>query len=82
MFGQDMSQTGLLPVMVYLQNNGAQPLKVVPTIISLEFPDGGEVQAAALPNDLHPPAPPAPPPPADTTGQKVARVAAVTDLLH
>jgi hypothetical protein len=81
MFGQDMSQTGLLPVMVYLQNNGVQPLKVTPNLISLEFPDGGGVQAAALPNDLLPPAPPASPPPADTTGQKVARVAAVTGLI-
>ena len=45
MFGQDMSQTGLLPVMVYVQNNGVQPLKVTPNLISLEFQDGGEVQS-------------------------------------
>jgi hypothetical protein len=81
MFGQDMSQTGLLPVMVYLQNNGVQPLKVVPNLISLEFPNGGGVKAAALPNDLLPPAPPAPLPPPETTGQKVGRVAAVTGLI-
>ena len=69
MFGQDMSQTGLLPVMVYVQNNGVQPLKVTPNLISLEFQDGGEVQATALPNDLLPP-----PPPAETTGAKAGRV--------
>jgi hypothetical protein len=81
MFGQDMSQTGLLPVMVYLQNNGVQPLKVVPNIISLEFPNGGEVQAAALPNDLLPLTPPPASPPPETTGQKVGRVAKLTGLV-
>jgi hypothetical protein len=45
MFGQDMSQRGILPIMVYLQNNGAQPSKVVPNIISLKFQDGGEEKA-------------------------------------
>ena len=76
-FGQDIGQKGLLPVMVFLQNNGAQPLKVTPNLISLEFQDGGEVKANSLPTALLPA--PAPPPP-DTTGAKVARVAARTGL--
>lgn len=64
-FGQDMSQKGILPVMVSLQNTGAQPLKVMPSLISLEFQDGGEVNANSTPTDLLP----APPP---STGEKVA----------
>jgi hypothetical protein len=43
-FGQDMSQAGILPVLVYLQNKGAQPLTVMPNNISLKFPDGQEVK--------------------------------------
>jgi hypothetical protein len=80
MFGQDMSQTGLLPVMVYLQNKGEQPLKVVPSTIFLEIQDGAGIQATPLPTDLSGARPPTPPPP-DTTGAKVARVAAVTGLI-
>jgi archaellum component FlaG (FlaF/FlaG flagellin family) len=39
-FGRDMSQEGILPVLVYLQNKGAQPLTVSPNNISLELQDG------------------------------------------
>ena len=46
-FGQDMSQTGILPVLVYLQNEGAQPVTVQPNSISLEFLDGQEVKPVA-----------------------------------
>jgi hypothetical protein len=63
--------------MVFLQNNGAQPLKVTPTLISLEFQEGGEVNASSTPASLLP-APALPPPDTpDTTGAKVARGAAV-----
>ena len=80
-FGQDMSQKGILPVMVSLQNTGAQPLKVTPTLISLEFQDGGEVKGDSTPAGLLPaPASPALPPP-DTTGAKVAQAAAVTGII-
>jgi hypothetical protein len=81
-FGQDMSQKGILPVMVFLENNGAQPLKVTPTLISLEFQEGGEVNANSTPAGLLPaPAPAPPPPPPDTTGAKVVRVVAVTAII-
>ena len=33
-FGQDMSQAGILPILVYLQNNSAQPVTVQPNNIS------------------------------------------------
>lgn len=79
-FGQDMSQKGILPVMVFLQNTGAQPLKVTPTLISLEFQDGGEVNANSTPTALLPAPAPALPPP-DTTGAKVVRVVAVTGAI-
>jgi len=46
-FGQDMSQMGILPILVYLENNGAQPLTIQPNNISLEFPDGREVNPTA-----------------------------------
>ena len=78
-FGQDMSQKGILPVMVFLQNNGAQPLKVTPNLISLEFQDGGEVKCEFHTNRPASGSGSAPPP--DTTGAKVARVAAVTGLI-
>lgn len=39
-FGRDMSQEGILPILVYLQNKGAQPLTVSPSNISLVFQDG------------------------------------------
>ena len=73
-FGQDMSQKGILPVMVFLQNTGAQPLKVTPTRISLEFQDGGEVNGNSTPTALLP----APPP---STGEKVAWAVGVTALV-
>jgi hypothetical protein len=77
-----MSQKGILPVMVSLQNTGAQPLKVTPNLISLEFQDGGEVKGNSTPASLLPaPAPAAAPPPPETTGAKVARVAAVTGII-
>jgi hypothetical protein len=79
-FGQDVSQKGILPVMVSLQNSGAQPLKVTPTLISLEFQDGGEVNANSTPTALLPAPAPALPSP-DTTGAKIARVAAVTGII-
>ena len=81
-FGQDMSQKGILPVMVFLQNTGAQPLKVTPNLISLELQDGGEVKANATPTDLLPaPAPSPGPPPPETTGAKIAGVATATGLI-
>ena len=80
-FGQDMSQKGILPVMLFLQNTGAQPLKVTPTLISLEFQDGGELNANSTPTALLPAPAPAPLPPPDTTGAKVVRVVAVTALI-
>ncbi len=46
-FGQDMSQTGILPILLFLQNKGAQPLTVLPNNISLEFPDGREINPTA-----------------------------------
>jgi hypothetical protein len=46
-FGQDMSQAGILPILVYLQNNSAQPITVQPNYISLEFLDGQEVKPIA-----------------------------------
>lgn len=73
-FGQDMSQKGILPVMVSLQNTGAQPLKVTPSLISLEFQEGGEVNANSTPTGLLPDPPP-------STGEKVARAVAVTALI-
>ena len=76
-FGQDMSQKGILPVMVFLQNTGAQPLKVTPTLISLEFQAGGEVNANSTPSALLRSGSASP----DTTGEKVARVVAVTGLV-
>jgi hypothetical protein len=46
-FGQDMSQMCILPILVYLENNGAQPVTVQPNNISLEFLDGQEVKPVA-----------------------------------
>ena len=70
MFGEDLSRTGLLPIMVYLQNKGEQPLKVNPNLISLEFQAGGEVKPwSSLPSALLPE-----PHLSDTTGAKVGRV--------
>ncbi len=83
-FGQDMSQKGILPVMVSLQNTGAQPLKVTPNLISLEFQDGREVKGNSTPAGLLP-APALPPPDTpdtpETTGAKVAGVAAATGVI-
>jgi hypothetical protein len=77
-FDQDMSQKGILPVMVFLQNTGGQPFKVTPTLISLEFQDGREVKANSIPAGLLPAPAPAPAlPPPETTGAKIARGAAV-----
>jgi hypothetical protein len=76
MFGQDMSRTGLLPVMVYLQNNGEQPINVMPSTISLRLPEGGEAGSSALPYTLLPP-----PPPSDTTDAKVGRAALVGGVI-
>jgi hypothetical protein len=71
MFGEDLSRTGLLPIMVYLLNKGEQPLKVNPNLISLEFQAGGEVKPSSLPSALLPE-----PHLSDTTGAKVGRVVA------
>ena len=48
-FGQDLSQKGTLPVNVYLENRGAQPLTVRPTSMSLELPDGRGVTPTVPP---------------------------------
>jgi hypothetical protein len=76
MFGQDLSKTGLLPVMVYLQNNGEQLTKVVPSTISLKLQEGGESSSSALPGNLLPP-----PPPSDAQGAKAGRVLARSALV-
>jgi len=46
-FGQDMSQMGILPILVYLENKSAQPVTVRPNNISLEFSDGRQVKPTA-----------------------------------
>jgi hypothetical protein len=43
-FGLDMSQAGILPILVYLQNKGTQSLTVRPENMSLELHDGQEVK--------------------------------------
>ena len=46
-FGQDMSQMGILPILVYLENKSAQPITIRPNNISLEFSDGRQVKPTA-----------------------------------
>ena len=80
-FGLNMSQKGLLPVMVSLRNNGTQTLKVVPGTISLELQGGGVVEANSLPIGLLPAPAPPPPPPSETTDTKAGRIAKGTALV-
>jgi hypothetical protein len=53
-FGQDLSQKGILPVHVHLENRGTQPLTVRPTTMSLKLPDASVVTTTGPPTREQP----------------------------